>query len=108
MKEPIKAPAYAALYPQLCEVARANGYALAIHGTLARDMDLIACPWSPQAESAEKLVADIWKACQWLHNREFENEEKYRPEEKAHGRRAWTIPLMSGAAIDLSVMPKIE
>ena len=29
----------------LCDVAREMGYALALHGSMNRDMDLIAVPW---------------------------------------------------------------
>lgn len=33
-------------------VARELGYALAVHGSLARDLDIIACPWTETATSA--------------------------------------------------------
>src|SRR5271154_4799160 len=38
-------PFYAAgLYPKLAEVFRSHGYALAVHGSLASDFDLVAVP----------------------------------------------------------------
>lgn len=101
MKSPSPAPGYAAMYPLLCEVARAHGYALAVHGTLQRDMDLVAIPWTEDAATPEVLVAAMRKRGQWF---EFDA-DVYPPSNKPHGRRAWTIPLMGEQFIDLSVMP---
>jgi len=48
MKPASRAPIYAAcVYPELAELCRDCGYALAVHGSLARDFDLIAIPWVP-------------------------------------------------------------
>lgn len=42
------APIYAAcLYPELEEMFRTKGWALAVHGSLARDFDIVAIPWHP-------------------------------------------------------------
>lgn len=46
MKPPTRAPFFACIYHGLCDVARARGYALAIHGTVTSDLDLIAVPWT--------------------------------------------------------------
>lgn len=56
MKEPSIAPAYTFLYPILCEAARACGYALAIHGTMQRDLDLVAVPWVDEALPAWLVI----------------------------------------------------
>lgn len=47
MKKPVKArPAFYALcYQQLQSVAREMGYNLLIHGSMDRDMDLVAVAW---------------------------------------------------------------
>ncbi len=42
------------IYPQLVEEARRHGYALAPHGSLQRDLDLIAVPWSEEAAAPSK------------------------------------------------------
>ena len=34
------------LIPALCEVERRNGYAIAVHDSLERDIDLVAIPWT--------------------------------------------------------------
>lgn len=44
MKPANNAPVYACMYQELAEICRAHGYALAIHGSMARDFDLIAIP----------------------------------------------------------------
>jgi hypothetical protein len=51
------APIYAAaLYPELSEIARSHGYALAVHGSLARDFDLICVPWAVQISEPKNCV----------------------------------------------------
>ena len=57
MKAPTRAPFYAAMYHGLCDVARAHGYALAIHGTVTSDLDIIACPWTWEAFEEYRLGA---------------------------------------------------
>jgi len=91
------APTYMCLYPGLAEIARANGYALAVHGSLARDMDLIAVPWVESPSEPEDVVAAI--------------EERYGIRRigiltpAPHGRMVQTIGIQFGECfIDLSFM----
>jgi hypothetical protein len=55
---PKESPAigYLMFYGRLRRVAKAHGYCLAVHGTLARDLDLVAVPWTTEAVSVEALV----------------------------------------------------
>lgn len=115
MREPTPAPVYAGLYAGLCDIARSHGYALAIHGTLTKDLDLLAAPWVEDAADAETLVMSIKKhlGALFLHERLAEQtgytitgREGEDPEAKPHGRRAWSLHLEYGLYIDLSVMPK--
>ena len=50
---------YAQLLPRIRAVGKQLGYAIAIHGSMQRDFDLLATPWVPEAASAEELVAAI-------------------------------------------------
>jgi len=50
------AVAYAVLYQRLVRVARDHGYALAMHGSLLADFDLVAVPWTWEAVSGEALI----------------------------------------------------
>ena len=47
------------LLPQLTKVARRCGYAIAAHGSMTRDLDLIAMPWVEHALKPETLVMRI-------------------------------------------------
>jgi hypothetical protein len=124
MKPATIAPAYACIYPGLCEIAREHGYALAIHGSVARDLDLIAIPWRdenilPAEQLVNKLTAHLG-ACLYpdllrrSHVPESHIEqilarpENAQPAIKPHGRLAWNIHLDAGCKVDLSVMPIVE
>lgn len=104
MKPPTPAPAYAGLYVLLCEIARKHGYALAIHGTMINDLDVVAIPWTDEAICAEKLARIFFDKLFWLHHQPLPD---YEPEQKSHGRVAYKIPLFPGpACVDLSIMPR--
>jgi hypothetical protein len=109
---------YAQILPELREIARELGYALAVHGSMQTDLDLIACPWLEDAKDAEVLVEAMRVALNGFFpesSRKVNGEWAIvpNPEDKPHGRRAWSIhhQIMSGvphssAYIDISVMPK--
>jgi len=90
---------YAFLYRDLVEVAREHGYALALHGSMKRDLDLIAVPWTGLAVSAEHLALALRDAAGAAFG-------EGDPHEKKHGRLAWSLHLGGGPYVDLSVMPK--
>lgn len=104
MKAPTFTPAYVALFPVLCEIAREHGYALAVHGSVARDYDLLAVPWTDEATNAETLMLALAKRCHLIYG-EF-GTGIAGPENKPHGRIAWSLLIGAGAYIDLSVMPR--
>ena len=100
MKEPNFAPVYCALYPELAAITRRHGYALAIHGTLGRDMDLVCVPWSDTPADPQVVVDDIVSA--------FSIEQVGEPVQKAHRRMVWTISVGFGECfLDLSFMPRV-
>lgn len=91
----------------LCEAARSVGYALAVHGTMTRDFDLIAVPWTDDAVGAEGLA----QAIRDVSGGSFIEVEGCRregrdPTPKPHGRVAYTI-VLDGVRIDLSVTPRL-
>lgn len=104
MKKATFAPAYVSMYPILSEIARENGYALTVHGTVSSDFDLVAIPWTEQAVSADMLVKAIATRMKLCFG-EF-GTGVYGPEEKPHGRIAWVLGVGNGAGIDISVMPR--
>ncbi len=101
MKPASLAPAYCALYPMLCEVARSNGYALAIHGTMGRDMDLLAVAWIEEAvqpidlisDIVDKISGDMGMVARSNGDGTFTELSAWEPSLKPHGRLAWSIRL---------------
>ncbi len=93
------APIYAAcLYPELSEFMRTKGWALAVHGSLARDFDLVAIPWHPDPVPPALCVEGI---CHYWAFRSVGE-----PETRLHGRLIYTIALKFGECfLDLSFMP---
>lgn len=99
MKDASYAPMYCAMYPRLAEITRAHGYALAVHGTLQRDMDLTCIPWIESPADP----ADVVKAI----TDEFHIRTIGEPDTTFHGRERWTISVGFGECfIDLSFMPR--
>lgn len=100
MKDANYGPVYCALYPQLAEIARKHGYALAIHGSLARDFDLICVPWTEKPGLPAEVVTEITES--------FAVTVVGEPNTTHHGRERWTLSLSFGeCAIDLSFMPRL-
>lgn len=102
---------YDALITALRYVAFRCGYALAVHGSLNRDIDLIACPWRESAVGANYLIKEIRKATEVIIGtaRVREVDKDWMPEKKPCGRMAWAFYLThedDGPYLDISVMPK--
>lgn len=99
MKPANFASVYCCLYPELAEIARLHGYALAIHGSMARDFDLICIPWVDHPSSPEVVVKAITDT--------YAIEKFGDLVPMKHGRLAQTLTIKFGeAAIDLSFMPR--
>jgi hypothetical protein len=91
---------YYPLLPQLRAVARECGYALGLHGSVSRDLDLIAVPWTDTAFEGVVLAEALRAAVDGVFRANDEN-----PTAKPHGRQAWRIFIGGKLYIDLSVMP---
>lgn len=93
---------YAVLYNSMKTAALELGYALALHGSMHSDMDLIAVAWTEDARPIEELAAAINKcigATVWSES----NLETFVV--KPHGRIVYTLSIMGDYYIDLSVIP---
>jgi hypothetical protein len=82
---------------------RSVGYACAFHGSLLRDIDVIAAPWTDDAASAFALAEVVAKAVGGFTKPSRDTD--LVPREKPHGRLAFPI-YVGGTYIDLSVMPR--
>jgi hypothetical protein len=101
---------YAQLLPRIREKGKELGYAIAIHGTMSRDLDLLAVPWIEDAAEPIELVNAIAEAVDGYvigdgtDNRGHVSEN---PTVQPHGRLSWNICWGGKPFIDLSVMPRI-
>ena len=106
MTEPKPIPSYApvyaaALYPHLVGLFREHGYALAVHGSVQRDFDLIAVPWVEEASTPEVVIDSLRK--EWSDLRVIADIAR-----KPHGRIVYTISIGFGSCfMDLGFIPLI-
>lgn len=101
---------YEVLIAPLRHVAYRCGYAVGVHGSLKRDIDLIAVPWRDTAVDAGYLIEQIRKATEAIVGEARVREvDAPQPQKKPCGRLAWSFYLThedAGPYIDISVMPK--
>lgn len=92
-------PVYAAaMYPGLAAIFHLHGYALAVHGSLARDLDLIAVPWTAKNSDIETVLKEVTTT--------YAVKLIGQPQTMNHGRVAYTLSCGFGeCAIDLSFIP---
>jgi hypothetical protein len=101
MKAANYSPVYCALYPQLAEITRSHGYALAVHGSMARDFDIVCIPWRDNPSPPQIVVDEITTrfAIRQIHGWTV----------KHHGREVCTLSIGFGECFaDLSFMPRAE
>lgn len=96
---------YVAILPLLQSVARDHGYALAVHGSMHTDLDLIAAPWIDEASDAKTLAEAIRVAVNGQEREQFPN-----PARKPHLRKAWSFYLddKNSPYIDISILPRVQ
>ena len=96
---------YLAVLPSIRTVARTLGYGIGVHGSMRRDLDLIAVPWSEEHATPDALAKAIQYAALGTHG------DVVNWEQKPCGRIATSFPICwtedrrpSSGHIDLSVM----
>ena len=95
---------YTVLWNSFRQAALDLGWTLALHGSLANDMDIMAMPWVEEAKPVEELITaisdlignTIWKA----------DHLNTPPKIQPHGRLTYTLSIFSDFYIDLSIMPR--
>lgn len=91
---------------RLREVARECGYAVGVHGSETRDLDLIAAPWTVEAVSAQDLVDTLCERVP-LAAQPVVPPMAANPEMKPWGRLAWSLAgCPDHKYVDLSVAPR--
>lgn len=96
-------PDYAKFFTIARIIAWQHGYALAMHGSFTRDLDLVLIPWAKVANDPESVVLHL------ASSTDTALQEK-EPTEKEHGRLCWSL-LFKGFTdprwVDLSFMPHV-
>lgn len=94
---------YAAMWEDIRQCAMDCGWAVAIHGSLGSDMDIMAMPWVQEAGTFENMIREIVKL--FSGNSVAEN-YFITYGEKPHGRIVATIPIWTDFYLDISTMEK--
>ena len=95
---------YASMWDDLRQAALDCGWALALHGSLANDMDIMAMPWTEDAKPIEVLLDAM---CSCFTDNEDLRKDVFETNDKPHGRTVYTFPIFADFYIDLSVGGKM-
>lgn len=90
---------YTVYYPGFRDIAKKYGYALAVHGSVTRNMDLVAVPWIEDIGDYKEMLQEMREFTGVVHP-----DNILEGEVKPHGRIAYSILMGSGAFIDISVL----
>lgn len=93
---------YTVFWESFRKAAIERGWALAMHGSMASDMDMMAMPWTEEARPVEELIQalsdcigkTVWKTSHFVPHHG-----------KPHGRVVYTLSVYSDYYIDLSILP---
>lgn len=89
---------YAEVYPRLKAVAQRHGWALALHGSMNHDMDIMAMPWEDAPSRPANLI-DAMRRCLGVP-----------PDAvrivfgKPNGRIVYTIAIAPGFFLDINII----
>lgn len=106
---PIRPWAFAYLYDALVATAQDNGYALALHGSMNRDLDLIAVAWTNNAcdlKTFMQAIDETMSKYQLAPFRGKKTDLNQKGKKKPHGRVAYSIHLGGEPYVDISIMPR--
>lgn len=101
--EPSRPVLFTMLWPRLVVVARECGYALGLHGSMVRDLDVMAMPWTPAATDVETLVNMLCDRCGLRRDAVTDLSQ-----DKPHGRLSFLLLWDAHCIVDLSVMPPMK
>lgn len=98
---------FLAMLPAIREAAKALGYAVGVHGSLERDFDLMAIPWTEEVAHSDDVAEAIKQVTGCVRWRVYRGQGDTKP----HGRIVYCFDWDrenhgNQGYIDLSVMPK--
>jgi len=92
---------YAVLWPDFRSAALELGWALALHGSMSSDMDIMGMPWTEDARPVEELVEKISDCIGHTVWKDYHLEPHYG---KPHGRIVYTFAISGDWYLDLSII----
>lgn len=98
---------YAAMWEDLRNAALDCGWALALHGSLKSDMDIMAMPWVEEAKPVEEMIkalSDCFTESDFIM-KDHHTKPYYG---KPHGRIVYTLSIWADFYLDVSVMLPIK
>lgn len=95
---------YACLLESLRKIAYENGYALAIHGSCAKDLDLIAVRWNKIYSTPNKLVECFINEISSYSFGNVKFKQLTKPEIRFENQIHYTIPIINDWFIDLTII----
>lgn len=97
-------PDYASFFTVARIVTWSYGYALAMHGSFTRDLDLIAVPWIENAADPDHVLKNIEMRTCWKRQKEEGSDHP-------HGRKVWTLTSRKFECnrwVDFGFMPRLN
>lgn len=100
---------YACVLENLRKIAFKCGYALAVHGSLENDLDLIAVRWSDNYESPTYLMEAFVTEISHYHFSfgEMDTIELTQPEFRYKNQIHYAIPIIGDWFVDLTIIQDI-
>lgn len=92
---------YAAMWEDIRKCAMDNGWAVALHGSLASDIDIMAMPWTDGAVSFSEMVESIVAL---FDGNALAECFTITYNEKPHNRIVATVPIWADFYIDISAI----
>ncbi len=96
-----KAAFYASIWEDLRQAAMDCGWALGLHGSLAKDMDIMAMPWTEEARPVEEMIKAL-SAC--FTESRFADHHIVPHATKPNGRIVYTMTIWADFYLDINVI----
>jgi len=115
--KPVKAKPhfYSVCLSPMQKIAKQHGYNLIVHGSMNRDLDLVAIPWIDEPKSHLELLHSL---CEFLGVHKFDDVQHYMFTTLPGGRSSYVINLNRGCNysgymdaqyyLDISITPLIK
>lgn len=100
-----RAALYAILWEDIRNAAMDCGWAVALHGSLSSDMDIMAMKWVEDCTDADTMIDTIIERC-FGDSVVSKYGKRCVQNEKPHGRVCYSIPIYGDVYLDISLMDK--